>query len=121
MKVKINFPGKVQSFHFEFPILVPRIQGARINRFDCKACCPFCGQVHEKFEHIFQCNSGILCRKSLRGTTLYKSATMKDIQETNKIGKLLVKYQKYTKIFCGKIVLWHLTFQGFNYIFLMDL
>ena len=47
--------------------------------------CPFCRQLHENFEHIFQCNSGIFCRRSLRGTTLSELATMKDTQKTKRL------------------------------------
>ena len=32
-------------------------------------------------------------------TTLYNLATMKDTQKIRKIGKFLVKYQKYREIF----------------------
>ena len=48
--------------------------------------CPFCRQLHENFEHIFQCNLGIFCRRSLRGTTLFELVTMEDTQKTRKIG-----------------------------------
>ena len=47
-------------------------------------------QLHENFEHIFQCNLGIFCRRFLRGTTLYELATIKDTQKT--IDEFLVKY-----------------------------
>ena len=68
-------------------------------KYDGELSCPFCRQFPEQFEHIFQCNSGILCKKSLRGTTLYDVITTKDMQKTKKSGKFLVKYQKYTEIF----------------------
>ena len=61
--------------------------------------CPFCRQLHENFEHIFQCNSGIFCRRSLRETTLFELSTMEDTQKTKKIGEFLVRYQKYREIF----------------------
>ena len=67
--------------------------------------CPFCKQLHENFEHILQCNSGIFCRRSLRGATLFELATMEDTHKTKKIGEFLVKCQKYREIFCEKIVL----------------
>ena len=34
--------------------------------------------------------SEILCKKSLKGTTLYEFVTMKDMQKTKEIGKFLV-------------------------------
>ena len=68
-------------------------------KYDGDLNCPFCGQLHEKLEHIFQCKSGNFCRRSLRGTTLFELATMEDTQKTKKIGEFLVKYQKYREIF----------------------
>ena len=74
-------------------------------KYDGKLSCPFCRQSPEQFEHIFKCNSGILCKKSLKGTTLYEFVTMKDMQKTKEIGKFLVTYQKYREIFMRKTVL----------------
>ena len=68
-------------------------------KYDGKLSCPFCRQSPEQFEHIFQCNSEILCRKSLRGTKLYDFITTKDTQKTKGIGRFLVKYQMYKEIF----------------------
>ena len=67
-------------------------------KYDSKLSCPFCRQFPEQFEHIVKCNSGILCKKSLKGTTLYEFVTMKDMQKTKEIGKFLVTYQKYREI-----------------------
>ena len=53
--------------------------------------CLFCRQLHENFEDIFQYNSAIFYRESLRGTKLFELATMKDTQITKKIGEFLVK------------------------------
>ena len=64
-------------------------------KYDGDLNCPFCRQLHENFAHIFQYNSGIFCRRSLRGTTLFELATMED----KKIGEFLVRYQKYREIF----------------------
>ena len=64
-------------------------------KYDSDLSYHFCRQLHENFEHIFHCNSGIFCRDSPRGTTLHELATMKDTQKTKKIGKFLVIYQKY--------------------------
>ena len=50
-------------------------------KYDGDLNCPFCRQIRENFKHIFQCNSGIFCRRSLRGTTLFELATMKDTQK----------------------------------------
>ena len=47
--------------------------------------CPFCRQLYENFEHISQCNSGIFCRRSLRGITLYELATMKNTQKPKRL------------------------------------
>ena len=78
-------------------------------KYDGDLKCPFCRQVHEIFEHIFQCNSGIFCRRSLRGIT------MKYITRTKKIDKVLVKYQKCRGIFFfEKILLPLFTLQGFE-------
>ena len=68
-------------------------------RYDGELSCPLCRQFPEQFEHIFQCNSGILCKKPLGWTTLYDFISTKDIQKTKKTGKFLVKYQKYREIF----------------------
>ena len=68
-------------------------------KYDGDLNCPFCRQLHENFEHIFQCNSGIFCRRSLRRTTLFELATMEDTQKAKKIGEFLVRYQKYREIF----------------------
>ena len=61
--------------------------------------CPICRQPQENLEHIFQCNSGIFCRRSLKGTTLFELATMEDIQKTKMVGEFLVRYNKYREIF----------------------
>ena len=53
--------------------------------YDGNLNCPFCRQLHENFEHIFQCNSGISCRRSLRETTLFELATMEDTQKTKRL------------------------------------
>ena len=57
--------------------------------------CPLCRQLHENFEHIFRCNSGIFCRRSLTRTTQDELATVKDTEKKLKkdIGKFLIKYQ----------------------------
>ena len=68
-------------------------------KYDGDPNCPFCRQFHKNFEHMFLCNLGILCQRSLRVTTLYELPNVKDTQKTEKIGKFLVKYQKYRKIF----------------------
>ena len=62
-------------------------------KYDGDLNCPFCRQHHENFKHIFQCNSGIFCRRSLRGTTLYELTTMKDTQKP----KRLVNFWSSTK------------------------
>ena len=64
-----------------------------------KLSCPLCIQSHEQFEHTFKCNSGILCKKSLKGTALYEFVSMKDMHKTKEIGQFLVRYQKYREIF----------------------
>ena len=62
--------------------------------------CSLCRQLHENFEHIFQCTSGIFCRRSLRETTLFKLVTMKETQKNpEKIDEFLVKHQKYREFF----------------------
>ena len=63
-------------------------------KYDGKLSFPFRKQSPEQFEHIFSCNSGILCK----GTTLYEFVTMKDMQKTKEIGKFLVTYQMYRGI-----------------------
>ena len=68
-------------------------------KYDGKLSSPFGRQSPELFEHIFKCNSGILCKKSLKGTALYEFVTMKDMQKTKEIGKFLVTDQKYREIF----------------------
>ena len=45
---------------------------------------PFCRQLHENFEHIFQCNSGIFCRKSLRGTALFELELWKGVVQNHR-------------------------------------
>ena len=54
-------------------------------KYDGDLNCPFCRQLYENFEHIFQFNSGIFCRRSLRGTTLFELATMEDTQKTKRL------------------------------------
>ena len=86
--------------------------------YDGKLSCPFCKQSPEQFEHIFKCNSGILCKKSLKGTTLYEFVTMKDMQKTKEIGKFLVTYQKYREIFLwGRLYFCYLLFLSFQVLF----
>ena len=67
---------------------------------DGKLSCSFCRQFSEQLEHIFQGSSGILCKKSLRRTTLYDfEMTTKDIPKTKWIGKFLVSTKKIEKFF----------------------
>ena len=68
-------------------------------KYNDKLSCPFCRQSPEQFDHIFKCNSEILCKKFLKGTTLYEFVTMKNMQKTKEIDKFLVTYQKYREIF----------------------
>ena len=62
-------------------------------KYDGKLSCPFCRQSSEQFEHIFKCNSGILSKKSLKGTTLYELGSMKQMQKTKEI----VNFYLHTK------------------------
>ena len=80
------------------PEIARMVLRARVGVYHIKEC-PFCRQSPEEFEHIFKCNSGILCKKSLKGTTLYELVTMKVMQKTKEIGKVLVTYQKYREFF----------------------
>ena len=48
-------------------------------KYDGKLSCPFCRQSSEQFEQIFKCSSGILCKKSLKRTTLCEFVIMKDM------------------------------------------
>ena len=73
-----------------------------MRKHDADLNCPFSRQIVENFEHIFQCNSGIFYRRSLRGTTLYELATMKGTQKTKKSGEFLVKYQNYRYVILGE-------------------
>ena len=64
-----------------------------VKKCDGELSCPFCRQIPEQFYHIFQCNSGILPKKSLRRTALYDFITTKDIQKTKGIGKFVFFYK----------------------------
>ena len=94
-----SFKPEIARMVFRARVGVYDIKENFKKKYDCKLSCPFCRQSPEQFEHIFKCNSGILCKKSLKGTTLYEFVTMKDMQKTKEIGKFLVTYQKYREIF----------------------
>ena len=94
-----NFKPEVARMVFRARVGVYDIKDDFKRKYDSDLNCPFYRQLEENFEHIFQCNSGIFCRRSLRGTTLYGLAALKDTQKTNKIGEFPVKYQKYREIF----------------------
>ena len=84
-------------------------------KYDGKLSYPFCRQPPKQFEHIFKCNSGILCKKSLKGTTLYLFVTIKDMQKTKEIGKFLVTYQSIGKSSyeedCTFVICYFISFQ----------
>ena len=50
-------------------------------KYDGDLNCPFCRQLHENFEHIFQCSSRIFCGKSPTGTIPFELANMKDTKK----------------------------------------
>ena len=90
-----NFKPEVARMVFRARVGVYDIKDNFKRTYDGDLNCPFCRQLRENFEHIFQCNSGTFSRRSLRETTLFELATMKDRQKAKKIGELQVKYQKY--------------------------
>ena len=83
---------------------------------DDKLSYPFCRQFPEQFEHIFKCKPGIICKKFLKGATLYESVNMKDMQKTKEIGKFLITYQSIGKCFyeedCTSVICYFISFQG---------
>ena len=87
-----NFKPEVARMVFRARVGVYDIKDNFERKYDGDLNCPFCRQLRENFEHIFQCNSGIFCRRSLRWTTLSELATMKDTQKPKKIGEFLVEY-----------------------------
>ena len=95
-----NFKSEVARMVFRARVRVYDIKDNFKRKYDVDPNCPFCRQLNENFEHIFQCNLGIFCRRFLRGTTLFEFATMKDTPKIKMIGEFLVKYQTYREIFC---------------------
>ena len=79
-----NFKPEVARMVFRARADVYDIKDNFKRKYDGDPNCPFRRQLHENFEHIFQCNSGIFCRRSLRRTTLFEVATIKDTQKTKK-------------------------------------
>ena len=77
-----KFKPEVARMVFRARVGVYDIKDNFKRKYDGDLNCPFCRQFHESFEHIFQCNSGIFCRRSLWGTTLFELATMEDKQKT---------------------------------------
>ena len=65
-----HFKPEVVRMIFRARVGVYNIKDNFKRKYDGDLNCPFCGQLHENFEHIFQCNFGMFCRRSLRGTTL---------------------------------------------------
>ena len=88
-----NFKLEAARMVFRARVGVYDIKDTFKGKYDGDLNCPFCRQLHKNFEHIFQCNSGNFCRRSLRGTTLFELATMEDTPKSIK------------KFFCEKIVL----------------
>ena len=88
-----KFKPEVASMVFRARVGVYDIKDNFKRKYDGDLNCPFCRQLHENFEHIFQCSSRIFCRRSLRGTTLFKLATMEDTQKP----KRLVNFWSDTK------------------------
>ena len=80
---------KIARMVFRARVCIYNIKENFKKKYDGTLSCPFCRQSPEQFEHIFKCNSGILCKKSLKGKTLYEFLTMKDMQKTKEIGKFL--------------------------------
>ena len=42
------------------------------NKYDFDPFCPFCKIEDESFDHIFTCESGLLCKNSLKNSNLLK-------------------------------------------------
>ena len=110
-----SFKPEIAHIMFRARVGVYDIKENFKKKYDGKLSCPFCRQSPEQFEHIFKCNSGILCKKSLKGTTLYEFVTMKDMQKTKEIGKFLVTYQNIGNSFyeedCTFVICYFTAFQ----------
>ena len=101
-----NFKPEVARMVFRARVGVYDIKENFKRKHDGGLTGPFCRQLHENFEHIFQCNSGIFCMKTLRETTLYELATMKDTQKPKRLVNFLSNTKSIEKFFYEKNVLW---------------
>ena len=90
-----NFRPEVAHMVFRARVGVYGIKDNFKRKYDGDLNCPFCRRLLENFEHIFLCNSEIFCRRSLRKTTLFELATIKDTQKTKKISSFSLEVTLY--------------------------
>ena len=60
--------------------------------------CPFCRRDAESFEHIFKCQDGLICALNRHGITLESFAEFTDVTVFKRIGKYLIKYEKFREV-----------------------
>ena len=68
------------------------------NKYDCDPSCPFCNIEDETFDHIFTCESGLLCKNSLDNNNLLKLSHYSHIGYSEDTGEFLYRYERYREI-----------------------
>ena len=81
---------------------------ARVNMFEIKAnfknkyefdpSCPFCKIEDETFDHIFTCESGLLCKNSLKKNNLLKLSHYSHDGYLEDTGGFLYRYKRYREM-----------------------
>ena len=60
--------------------------------------CPYCRRDAESFEHIFKCHDGLICPFNTHGITLKSFTDVTDARFLKRVGKYLLKYEKFREV-----------------------
>ena len=52
----------------------------------------------QSFEHIFKCQDGLICPLNRHGITLGSFAEFTDVRVLKRMGKYLIKYEKFREV-----------------------
>ena len=78
-----------------------RMYGFKANfkeKYENSTFCPFCRRDAESFEHIFKCEDGLICPLNRHCITLESFAEFTDVWVLKRIGKYLIKYEKFRAV-----------------------
>ena len=74
------------------------------NKYDSDLSCPFCITEEETFDHIFICESGLLCKNSLKNNNLLELSHYSFSGYLEDTGEFLYRYERYRDYVMTKII-----------------